>query len=341
MIYYKTANKKNEIILKSISIIKMSLNYFKKANILCEEILSVILSKNIYINRKDLLITTNEILNVFIKEQNIFSIGYPLCISLNNETEYFCDFNDNTIIKENDLVKFEFGLSFELKGRVYYYTFGETILNGKVEKTCKKIKTSLIKELNELTLTQEEYDDEEEKDIEYIMTNDEISNTICDVYSKNHVHSLLNITSYVQENGVMKDNNAKYIKVNYRRHNDDYKDNFCMDLENKDVYSLRLLFTKNDIIKEPIIKSTTLYSLNNFHVSLKLKMQKKAQQQLHKLYKNNVFNSSNLPDDIKSYGFNSLINTGILTEYPCSVCEENVYSIKMTLIIENDKIYLL
>ena len=308
----------------------MSLELFKKAESKCQDILQVIYLQDLYIKRGELLKITNDILKSALDNQSVFSIGYPVCISLNNELEFFCDYNDETVLKSSDLIKIEFSLSFEIKKKVYYFTFGRTIH----DKLTDKIHKDLIKLFNNSLLEQED-------DVEnYTLTNDEIQLRICEIYLKRKVYSTLNATSYSQINGVLNDPDSKYIKINYKRGDDSFKENYCFDLENNDVYSLNLFFTKNDIDENPKIKYTHLHCLNNQYVSLKLKMQKQSFYTLSKQYTHNLFNSTNLPKDVKDYGFRSLIDTGVLNNFPCTTLKEPVYMIKTMLLVKNDKLYL-
>jgi methionine aminopeptidase len=309
----------------------MSLELFKKAKKHSNEILKDILKQDLFISRATLLKSSNAILQKFIEYNTFYTLGYPVCISINNETEFFCDYNDTTIIKATDLVKIEFCLSFMYKKTNYYYTFGKTIN----DKLTDKIYNDLSNELNKNNLIQMD------EEIEYTITNDEIQLRIIDIYNNRNVYPTINNTSFCQMNGILKDYDSKYIKLNYKREKYQEKDNYCFDLENGDIYSLNLFFTKNDTVSEPKIKSTQLYSLSNEFIPLRLKMQKQTQMDLYKKYNNNIFNTTDIPSHIKSYGINSLLDTGLLYDYPCCNSSENVYMIKTVLVVENDKIYII
>jgi methionine aminopeptidase len=306
------------------------MDLFKDANEKCKKILKSILIQDLYTCRGELLKSSNDILHNELKNQDIFSIGYPVCISLNNELEFFCDYTDTTILKTNDLIKIEFALSFCYKKKTHYFTFGKTI-----DKLTDKIHGDLIKTFNKNPL--QEQDDEDET---YTITNDEVQMRIYDIYSKRKVQPILNNVSYAQMNGVLHDPDSKYIKINYKRESDEIKENYCFDLENGDVYSLSLFFTKNENEINPKIKSTHLYCLNKNFVPLRLKMQKQSFSNLNKEYNNNVFNSTNLPENVKDYGLRSLMDTGVLNEFSCTTVKENVYMIKTVLMVKNDTLYL-
>jgi hypothetical protein len=316
------------------------LQTFKSAKKLSEKILSKIASENLYVSRSQLFNTSNKIVDECIKQQQVFSISGPLCISINNEIEFFCDLNDEQILCNSDLIKVEFILSFLYNKKMYYYNFGRTIGDN----ISSQIYNQILKTIHKTDLIQIQEEDDENDELEYTMTNDELQLLICDIYSKFKVYSIVNNTSYEQKNDLFKDDTSKYIKINYKRESDEEKDNFCFDLENNEVYSLNLFFTKNEIHSYPKIKDTFIYNLNKNYFSLKLKVEKDCRNLITKNYKYNLFNTCNLPleftSSMKSYGIKSLFEKDLLDSYPCSVLEkESVYMIKMTLIIFEDKLY--
>lgn len=320
---------------------------YNTAASICNKIWYKLKDKVIKDNERDLFTLTKfgnnlietELNSVYKKE--VKHIAFPLSICLNNCVgNYIYDKENNNLIKDDDVIKIELGIS----------------IGGCISILAETFTISKNKEIEKINEFLENLQKTLLKKIKHEETADEIRIFIESQCTYNNIFPLENCISYQHDIDELTNDSLKYMILNHRKYydNDDYlisPENINYEFEEDDIYTINLsVVPMRDDIDDDNIRykqsdDVHIYRLTDLSHLLKLKSSKNFYHQVKKEHKNYAFNVIPYTSDIKNrIGIKECIDKNIIEAYPILYIKPYDLPIivkKFTIIVGKDKSKLL